>query len=111
MSFMTPKELFYIFIFLGVLLEAGGDFFFKKWSIENKTSVLIFGLLIYFAGAYFWAMSLKFEGLAKAVAIFTILNMLIAVSVGILYFNEGLTMTNRIGIILGIISIILVEFQ
>src|SRR3989344_4841571 len=106
MSFMTPKVLFYIFIFLGVLLEVGGDFFFKKWSIEHKTSILILGLLIYFSGAYFWAMSLRYEGLAKAVTIFTILNMILAVLLGVLYFNEELSLVNRLGVLLGIVSII-----
>ena len=107
----NPKVIFFALIFAGVILEVFGDFFFKKWSISGKTSILILGLLIYFTGAYFWAMSLKYEGLAKAVAIFTILNLVIGVLLGVLYFNEDLSVANRIGVALGIVSIVLLELQ
>lgn len=73
---ITLKLFFLALIIIGVTLEAAGDVFFKWWAIENKTILLVVGLIIYFTGAAFWAVSLKYELLSKAVTIFTILNMI-----------------------------------
>ena len=103
------KIIFFMLIALAVLLEVAGDILFKKWSIGNKNILLVLGLIIYFIGTIFWAFSLKYEFLSKAISIFTILNLVIVVLVGVLLFNEKLSVTNEIGIILGVISIILIE--
>ena len=57
----------------------------------------------------FWAYSLKYGHLSKAISIFAILNLVILVLVGVFIFKEDLSLTNKIGIILGIIGIILIE--
>lgn len=108
---MNPKVIFMILITIGVILEVFGDVFFKKWSISGKTGVLVLGLLIYFTGAYFWAISLKYEGLAVAAAIFTIMNMVLAALIGVLYFNEDLSLMNKVGIGLGILSVVFLEMN
>lgn len=105
----TTKFLFFALIGIGVALEALGDVYFKKWALENKTALLIIGLTIYFAGAVFWALALKHEYLSKAIAIFTVLNLIVVVLIGVLLFKEDLSFANKIGIALGIISIILIE--
>ncbi len=103
------KFVFILLIVLAVILEVIGDVFFKKWAIGNKNILLIIGLLVYFIGTVFWAFSLKYEFLSKAISIFTILNLIIVVLVGVIYFKEDLSLINKIGIITGIISVILVE--
>ena len=103
------KALFFTLIGIGVALEVIGDVYFKRWALENKTALLIIGLTVYFAGAAFWAFSLKHELLSKAVSIFTILNLVVVVLVGVLVFKEDLSLVNKIGIALGIVSIILIE--
>lgn len=105
----TTKFLFFALIGIGVTLEVIGDVYFKKWAIENKTALLIIGLTIYFAGAVFWALALKHEFLSKAIAIFTVLNLIAVVLIGTLLFHEDLSLVNKIGIALGIVSIILIE--
>jgi multidrug transporter EmrE-like cation transporter len=105
----TTKFLFFTLIGIGVALEVIGDVYFKKWAMENKTLLLILGLAVYFAGSVFWALSLKHEYLSKAGAIFTVLNLIAVVLIGALLFQENLTLTNKIGIALGIVSIILIE--
>ncbi|HEY4495263.1 MAG TPA: EamA family transporter, partial [Candidatus Paceibacterota bacterium] len=69
----------------------------------------IIGLVIYMVGTTFWAYSLKYGHLSKAISIFAILNLVILVLVGVFIFKEDLSLTNKIGIILGIIGIILIE--
>ena len=65
--------------------------------------------MIYFIGTMVWAFSLKYELLSKAISIFTILNIVLLVLAGILVFNESLSIINKIGIALGILSVILIE--
>ncbi len=103
------QYIFFALIITAVLLEAAGDILFKKWAIDAKQAVLIAGLIIYFIGTIFWAISLRYEYLSKAISIFTILNLIVIVLVGTLYFKEKITTINIIGIILGIASIILLE--
>lgn len=110
---MTPeialKLIFFSLIIIAVLLEVAGDIFFKKWSLENKNVLLITGLVIYFIGTFFWAVSLKYEYLSKAISVFAVLNLIIIVLIGLVLFKENLSLTNKIGIGLGILSIILIE--
>lgn len=108
------QEIIFKLIFLGLIalavaLEVIGDVLFKKWSIDSKNVLLIFGLFIYFIGTIFWAISLKYEYLSKAISIFTVLNLIIIALVGVLYFKEDLSLINKIGIVLGISSVILIE--
>ena len=102
------------FVFLGLLLlavalEVVADILLKRWSIESRNILLVVGLLAYFIGTVFWAFSLKYEFLSKAVSVFTVLNLVIVVLAGVLIFKEDLSLVNKIGIGLGILSVILVE--
>ncbi len=103
------KIIFLVLVLLAVALEIIGDVLFKKWSIDNKYILLYLGLIIYFIGTIFWAISLKYEYLSKAISVFTVLNLIIIVLVGVLYFKEDLSLINKIGIALGILSVILIE--
>lgn len=105
----SSKIIFFTLTTIAVLLEVVGDIYFKKWSLENKNLLLYLGLFIYFIGTIFWAVSLKYEYLSKAISIFTVLNLIIVVLVGVLYFQENLSLINKIGIVLGIVSVILIE--
>jgi multidrug transporter EmrE-like cation transporter len=106
---ITPKTIFLILIFLVALMEACADILFKKWSLDNRSILLGVGLALYFIATVIFAFSLKYEFLSKAISIYAILNTLLIVLAGILLFNETLTITNKIGILLGIISVILIE--
>ncbi len=105
----TAKIIFFVLIGVAVILEIVADILFKNWSVSNKNILLIIGLVIYFVGTVFWAFSLRHEYLSKAIAIFTILNLVVISLVGVLYFKEDLSTTNKIGITLGVVSVILLE--
>lgn len=106
---MNPKLIFFLILIFAVLLEVTGDFYFKKWSTQNKIGLIFLGFLFYTLGSLFWAASLKYELLSKAGLIFMILNIILITLMSIFYFNEQLSVANKIGIGLGIISIILLE--
>lgn len=103
------KSIFFILITLAALFESFGDVILKKWAIDGKQIFFILGLVIYFFATIIWAFSLKYEFLSKAISIITILNLIIVVLVGVIYFKENLSTVNKIGIIIGIISLILIE--
>jgi len=108
-SELVLKLGFYGLVTLAVVIEVIGDIFFKKWSIDSRNILLYTGLFIYFIGTIFWAISLKYQFLSKAISIFTVLNLILVVGVGVLYFNEEISMINKLGIGLGILSVILIE--
>jgi multidrug transporter EmrE-like cation transporter len=108
-SEVVIKIVFFGLIILAVSLEVVGDILFKKWTIETKNILLISGLMIYFVGTIFWAFSLKYDYLSRAVSVFTILNLIVVVLVGVVMFNENLSLLNKIGVLLGIVSIVLLQ--
>jgi multidrug transporter EmrE-like cation transporter len=105
----SATALFTSYILLGVVLEAIGDVVLKKWAMAQQNILLVSGLLLYFIGAIFWAFSLKYELLSKSISIFTILNLIVVALLGVFLFQEKLTLVNKAGILLGIVSVILIE--
>ena len=106
---IPPKLIFFALVILAVALEVIGDIFFKKWSIEHKNILVYVGLGIYFIGTIFWAISLKYEFISKAISVFAVLNLVIVALVGVLIFKEDISLINKIGIGLGAVSVFLVE--
>lgn len=109
MAGITLKALFLILIVLATAFEVIGDVYFKKWSLGGKNILLVLGFVIYAIGTVLWALSLKYEFLSKAISILTLLNLIAVVLIGVLYFKENLSLINKIGIALGILSVILIE--
>ncbi|MBI5913117.1 EamA family transporter [Candidatus Azambacteria bacterium] len=109
MSALIAKYIFLLLITLAVALEVFSDVLFKKWAIENRSYLLVLGLVIYMIGTTFWAYSLRYGHLSKAISIFAVLNLIILVLVGVLFFKEDLSVINKVGIALGVISVILIE--
>jgi len=106
---MTAKYLFLSLIGIAVLFEATADILLKKWALGSRQIWLVVGLILYFIGTIFWAFSLKHEFLSKTISIFTVINLIAIILVGVLFFNEHLTFANKLGITLGIISVLLLE--
>jgi len=104
------KIIFFGLILLAVAFEVIADVLFKKWALGSKDILVYAGLALYFIGTIFWAFSLKSEPLSKAISVFTVINLIVVVLVGVLYFNEDLSIISKIGIGLGIVSVALIEF-
>lgn len=97
------------FILLAVVFEVAADVLFKYWSINSRGLLLWSGIGLYAVGTVIWAYSLKLEYLSKAITIFTVVNLIAVVLVGVFLFKESLSLTNKIGIFLGILSVILIQ--
>jgi multidrug transporter EmrE-like cation transporter len=102
-------NFFTLLIIVVAILEVIGDILFKEWTIKSNTWLLISGIISYMVATTFWAFSLKYQGLAKAVVIFGVLTLIIGVLVGVFIYKEELTYLNITGIIFGLACIILLE--
>lgn len=100
---------FLILIALAVIFEAIADVLFKYSFIQNKSIYIWIGVALYTVGTVAWAFSLRYEFLSKAISIFTILNLIAIIAVGILFFHEQISLINKIGIGLGVVSVILMQ--
>lgn len=94
---MNAKFIFLLLVGLAVLLGIIADVLFKSWALRHRTILLTIGLLLYFTGTVFWAISLRYEYLSRAVSFFTVLNMLAVVLAGVFFFQEQLSLVNKIG--------------
>lgn len=100
---------FFLLVSAAAICEVVGDTFFKSWSLSGRNIILWIGVLLYGFAIFIWAYSLKFGFLSKAISILTVINLIAVVLIGVLYFKEDLSLSNKIGIILGIISVILLQ--
>ncbi len=103
------QALFIIFISVAILFESFADVLFKFSHTESKQIFLWIGIVLYTIGTVIWAYSLKYEFLSKAISLFTILNLVVVTLAGVFIFKEELTLINKIGILLGIVSVFLIE--
>jgi len=98
----------FIYLVIGAtLLEALADILFKFWTIDGQNFLLIIGVAIYTASTIVWAYSLKFEVLSKAITVFAVLNLILVILAGLVLFGDQLSLYSKIGIGLGIISVVL----
>jgi multidrug transporter EmrE-like cation transporter len=105
----TISKWFFGLVIFAVIFEAVADILFKYWSINTKNIFLVGGVVLYSIGTIIWAFSLKYKYLSKAIIIFTVLNLIVVVLIGIFIFKEGLSLTNKLGILLGVVSVILIQ--
>lgn len=106
---------FYVLLLLAVVLEGSSDLLFRQWGLERQKGAgqwgfFLFALAIYMMGATCWGLSLQFREVSRAIVAFAVLNTLMVAVAGVFFFGEKLTIINRIGILLGGISLIMVEW-
>lgn len=103
------KVIFLLLLGAAVMFETVADVAFKFSHLQNKQLWLWLGVGLYTTGTIIWAFSLRYEYLSKAISIFTILNLVAVIAVGVLFFHEDLSLINKLGIGLGVISVILMQ--
>lgn len=95
-------------LLLLVIVEACADIIAKYFSITNKLWIGITALCVYALANVFWLISLKNGAeLATGAVIFSVISQILAILIGVLIYHEQLSLTQGIGIILGIVSLVL----
>lgn len=107
---VTSKIIFLVLVIVAVAIETGADVLFKLSSNNGKSLLLWLGVGLYTIGTIIWAVSLRHELLSKAIVVFAILNIIAVILVGVLFFKEDLSLFAKIGIGLGVISLVLLQF-
>src|SRR3989344_6578582 len=100
-----------IILLIGGLILTIGDIIMKKWIITNSIYTYILGIGIWLIGLNFLAQSFKYKNIAVASVIFVIFNVVILAIVSWFYFKETLSIWQIMGIVLGLTSVILLEFS
>ena len=98
-----------ILLLIGGIILTAGDILMKKWVANNNYLFYILGMLIYLVGLNFLAQSFKYKNIAVASIIFVLFNIITLSVFSWVYFKETLSIAQIIGIILGLISVIVLE--
>ena len=106
---VNTQVLFLAAILVATIFEVIGDILLKLWAVNNGVHLLLLGLITYYVGIVFWALSLQYDYLSRAISIIVILNLILVVLVGVVMFKEQLSLVSKIGIGLGILSVVLLE--
>jgi multidrug transporter EmrE-like cation transporter len=104
---MTAK--FYAFLLFAVVLEGSADVLFRRWGLSGGGSSFMFALAIYVIGGACWGLSLQFREVSRGIIVFAMLNVIVVTVAGVLLFDEKLTFANKLGILAGMGSIVLIE--
>lgn len=105
----SPSNIGLILILVGAAVEVFADIFFKIWNDKGGNHLIIVGILLYLIGTGCWVLSLKYLTFTKSGVIFLLLNIILLSLTGLLFFKDDLSIINKVGILLGIVSIIMVE--
>ena len=106
---ITSNNIGLILIIIGAFIEVFADIFFKFYNDKGGYHFIVLGIVLYLIGTMCWVISLRYETFTKSGVIFLLLNIILLSLTGLLFFKEELSIINKIGIFLGIVSIIMVE--
>ena len=99
-------------LILLVIFEACADIIAKYFAITNKIWIGATALGIYVIANLFWLISLKNGAeLATGAVIFSIVSEVLAILIGVLIYHEHLTLTQGVGILLGLVSLVLLVIE
>ena len=94
----------------GIILTAG-DVLMKKWSVSNDPFLYAAGMVLYLISLNFLAYSFKLKDLAIASALVVIFNILSLAAIGYFFFDEKLSVSKMIGLLLFTAAVILFEME
>lgn len=106
-----PEFLLKLPIYALLALSAGGvvvgDYFVKKWSIDQKNIFLLLTFIGYFTSSFFYIPTLLKEGLVITSVLWVLFSTIGFLFIGIIVFKETLNPTQITGVVLGVIAILL----
>lgn len=101
--------MFYFYASVTALLDCFAMTILKQWSITNKTILLVIGVISYALMGIFFALAIKYQGLAITNVVWAVLTVLFTTVVGIYFFKEHLSITQLVAIFIVIVGLILIS--
>jgi drug/metabolite transporter (DMT)-like permease len=106
---ISPRNIGLALVIVGSVIEAFADIFFKVWNDKGGNYLVVAGIVLYLIGTGCWVTSLKYETFTKSGVVFLLLNIILLSLTGLFFFKDELSTINKIGIFVGIVSIIMIE--
>lgn len=95
-----------------IAFELIADVFAKEYSLKGGPLLWCLSILGFVIANSFWLYSLKNgAGLARVATIFAVSTALLAIIIGIYFYDEKLSSFQSAGIIVGIISLVLIFWE
>lgn len=108
-SLINMNVLPIVLLFVGGVVLTVGDVVMKKWVNQSGWHLYFAGLMIYFVGLNFLAYSFKYKNIGVASLIFVLFNIVTLCFVSWVYFKETLSLLQILGIVIGLISVVILE--
>lgn len=99
-----------LLVIAGGIILTFGDIIMKRWIGNNNRYLFALGIIVYLCGTIFLAFSFKYKNIAVASMMMIIFNILLLTVLTYLYFKEPLNLKQMIGIAVGILSVIILEW-
>ncbi len=101
---------YFIWLIISALFFAFGEFLSKKFALDPSIKYVIFVLLAYIIGTLAWLPAiLQKNQLSVVGTIWSVMSLLATVLIGVLLFQERLSIFGLAGVITAFISIILLS--
>ncbi|MEK7531092.1 MAG: EamA family transporter [Patescibacteria group bacterium] len=98
----------YIVMFFNLLFSTIGDYLAKMWGLTNQNSYLYIALVVSLLTSFFYFSTIKYSSLMVGPSVLLILTLVISVAMGYFWFNERVSVTQTVGIVLGLTAVILI---
>lgn len=96
-------------LFLQIIISIIPLALIKKYILNGNTLLLVLCLLFYSVMIAIYIKLLRNDGLSKVYTLVQILQVILVVLMGILFFNEKLSLNIIIGLLFGIVAIYLLN--
>ena len=100
---MSPNP--YVMLLLSLVSEIAADYCFKVWSLNNKPWTLVAGVALYGLATVFFAFSLRGTSMTKMWCMYTLVNIVAAVAIGV-YFGDPFPLRTKLGVALSVLAIL-----
>lgn len=100
-----------VFVILGGISLTIGDLIMKKWIANGGLIIYVLGLVVYLVGMIFLSQSFRFKNIAVASMLLVIFNVVCLVIVSWIFYHEKLTWIQIVGILIGMLSVVLLEIE
>lgn len=108
---LLPRLPVYFLLVISAAAVTIGDYFAKKWSLDQKNIFIALAIFNYFLASCFYIPTLLKEGLVVTTVIWILLSTIGFLFVGVIIFKEPLSITHYIGVAIGIIAIFILALS